>query len=145
VGTADHVRNPVAWLRWRLSHWLNPDGTARLSPAEEAAERARRHRERQALEHAELGIADRAARIRAAYGSAADGGAPERPWTPPAGPQRPLVGWAARSAAPEPRGGPVPPARDWVADPEWLALVAAAAAAVEAEEAARDEPDIRQS
>jgi hypothetical protein len=130
VGTAEQVRSPAAWLRWRLSHWLLPDGTARLSPAEEAAERARLHCERQAAEHAELGIVDRAARIRAAY--APDDPAPERPVAPSAAPrreERPLTGWAARSSAPEPRRAPVP---RWRPDPEWDAAVAAATAAVEA-------------
>jgi hypothetical protein len=139
VGTADQVRSPAAWLRWRLSHWLNPDGTARLSPAEEAAERARRHRERQALEHAELGIAERAARIRAAYGTTADGAAPDRTWTASAAPERaerPLTGWAARSA-PASRPAPVLPVPRWRPDPEWDAAVAVAAAAVEA---AAEEP-----
>jgi hypothetical protein len=140
LGTAEQVRNPVGWLRWRLSHWLNPDGTARLSPAGEAEERARRHRERQALEHAELGIAERAARIRAAHGAAPDDPAPERPWTPPAAPGRagrPLVGWAARSAAPAHPGAPILPVPRWrQPDPEWDAAVAAAAALAEAEEAA---------
>jgi hypothetical protein len=97
VGTAEQVRNPVAWLRWRLSHWLNPDGTARLSPAGEAAERARRHRERQAAEHAELGIAARADRIRADRGGEAAAPAPPPPWTPPADQARAdrvIVDWA---------------------------------------------------
>jgi len=144
VGTAEQVRNPVGWLRWRLSHWLNPDGTARLSPAGEAAERARLHRERQALEHAELGIADRAARIRAAHGAAPDDPAPQRPWTPPAAlarADRPLVGWAARSGAPAPRSAPIPRWRQ--PDPEWDAAVAAAAALAEAEEAAERERTAR--
>lgn len=136
VGTAEQVRSPAAWLRWRLSHWLLPDGTARLSPAEEAAERARLHRERQALEHAELGIAARAARIRAAYGSAPDDApAPEHVAGPSAAPrreERPLTGWAARSSAPPPRRAPVLPVPRWRPDPEWDAAVAAAAAAVEA-------------
>jgi hypothetical protein len=82
VGTAERVRNPAGWLRWRLSHWLNPDGTARPSPAEEAADRARRHRERQAAEHAELGIAARSARIRAANPAELTAPEPQRPWTP---------------------------------------------------------------
>jgi hypothetical protein len=140
VGTAEQVRNPVAWLRWRLSHWLNPDGTARLSPAEEAAERARRHRERQAAEYAEVGIAELAARIRAASGTVPDEPAPQRPWTPPSASARagrPLVGWAARSAAPAPRSAPVLPVPRWrQPHPEWDAAVAAAAATAEAEEAA---------
>jgi hypothetical protein len=143
TGTAEQVRWPAAWLRWRLSHWLNPDGTARLSPAEEAAERARRHRERQALEHAELGITERAARIRAAYGTTAAGEAPERPWTPPTAPrraERPLAGWAARSSAPAARSAPVPA---WRPDPEWDAAVAAAAASAEAEDAAGTAPGPR--
>lgn len=140
LGTADQVRNPVAWLRWRLSHWLRPDGTALPSAAEAAAERARRHRELQALEHAGLGITERAARIRAAHGTTPEEPVPDRPWAPPAGArrqERPLVGWAARSAAPEPRSAPAQPVRDWRTDPEWLAVVAAAAAAVEAEDADR--------
>lgn len=138
LGTAEEVRSPVAWLRWRLSHWLNPDGTARLSPAGEAAERARRHRERQALEHAELGIADRAAEIRAAYGTTADAEAPGRPWTAPTASRRdrPLTGWAARSGAPAARSAPVLPVPRWRPDPGWDAAVAAAAAAAEAEDAA---------
>jgi hypothetical protein len=145
VGTAEQVRNPAGWLRWRLSHWLHPDGTARLSPAGEAAERARRHRARQAAERAELGIAERAARIRAAYGTTADGEAPERPRTASAAPERaerPLTGWAARGSAPAPRRAPVLPVPRWrQPDPEWDAAVAAAAAAVAAEETATSSPE----
>jgi hypothetical protein len=29
---AANLRHPAGWLRWRLSRWLNLDGTAKASP-----------------------------------------------------------------------------------------------------------------
>jgi hypothetical protein len=139
LGTDDHVRHPAGWLRHRLSFWINPDGTRKPAPGEQAAERARQHRERQAREHAELVIAARAAQIRAEQPSEAAVPAPQRPWTPAARPQRAerhLVGWAA----PRPGTAPAQPASAPRYDPEWEAAVAAAAAAVAAEEAASAGP-----
>ena len=64
LGTDDRVRHPVGWLRHRLSFWINPDGTRKPTPGEEAAERARLHRQQQADRRAE------AARTAAAAASA---------------------------------------------------------------------------
>jgi hypothetical protein len=49
----DSVRHPAAWLRWRLSHWLNPDGTPLPSPSQARADAAARHRAGQAAQRAE--------------------------------------------------------------------------------------------
>jgi hypothetical protein len=38
------VRHPAGWLRWRLSHWLQADGTPLPSPSQQRAAAARRHR-----------------------------------------------------------------------------------------------------
>jgi len=48
-----NVRHPAAWLRWRLSHWLNPDGTPLPSPSQARAEAAARHRAALAAQRAE--------------------------------------------------------------------------------------------
>lgn len=58
AGTDDRVRNPAAWLHWRLSHWTGPDGTRKPTPREQAADRARLHRQQQAERRAQ---ADRTA------------------------------------------------------------------------------------
>jgi hypothetical protein len=33
VPRAANLRRPAGWLRWRLSHWLYLDGTAKASPS----------------------------------------------------------------------------------------------------------------
>lgn len=135
---AANVRHPAGWLRWRLSHWLRPDGTALPSPSETRAAAARQHRAYLERRDRELGLASRAAALRIApgydYDSAAPAPAPA--WIPPAGPHRSraprLVAWAARRTAAPPTPQPtahVPRQPGW-----WTAAVAAAAAAV-AEEA----------
>lgn len=62
LGTDDHVRHATGWLRHRLSFWLNPDGTRRPTPREQAAERADLHRRQLADARAE---ADRVAAAKA--------------------------------------------------------------------------------
>jgi hypothetical protein len=47
-----NVRHPAGWLRWRLSLWLNPDGTARPSPGQLAREAAERRRAESAARRA---------------------------------------------------------------------------------------------
>ena len=138
TGTDDHVRNPAAWLRWRLGHWVNADGTLKLTPDEEAAARARRHRAEQARHHEQIGLSARAAAIRAARDSETAAPTPQPRWEPGSGPQvaaQPLVGWAV------PRYGTVPAAAPGASrrDDGWDAVVAVAVAAAEAEEAAMRE------
>ena len=129
-GATDQVRHPAGWLRWRPSHWLLPDGTARPSPDEAAAERARLHREQQARHHDEIGRTTMAARLRAERGGEIAQPAPQQAWTPPPGlrrAERSLAGGAARPC------GTVPTAPTCRSpDPEWEAIVAAAVAAEEA-------------
>jgi hypothetical protein len=82
LGTDDYVRHPVGWLRHRLSFWLNPDGSRKPTPREEATGRARRHREDQTARLAVLGLTARSARIRAEHGTETAAPEPQRPWTP---------------------------------------------------------------
>lgn len=132
---AANVRHPAGWLRWRLSHWLNPDGTAMPSPSQQRAADAERHRAYLERRDRELGLADRAAAIRAALGYESAASAPQPDWSPPrCAVQRPLTGWAAHRSAPQPtvtahRTSPQP---DW-----WTAAVTAAVAAVVGGEGAR--------
>ena len=142
-GSARYARHPVGWLRWRLSHWLLADGTARPSPRQEAAERARRHRRDQARQHAELGLPARAAQLRVLHGTETAVPAPQQPWTRPPARQAAgsrLAGWAARRQAQAPPCGPRGPQPD----PAWDAAVAAAVAAVAAaDDLDRDMPGDR--
>jgi hypothetical protein len=96
-----NVRHPAGWLCWRLSHWLNADGTARPSPSQERSESAERHRAYLARRDRELGIARRAAALRDGGGYETAAPSPQEPWTPP--PRRRdreaapvLAGWVAR-------------------------------------------------
>ena len=127
-----NVRHPAGWLRWRLSHWLNPDGTARPSPSQERSESAERHRAYLARRDRELGIARRAAALRAGGGYETAAPSPQEPWTPP--PRRRgqgvapvLAGWAAR------RGGGSSPAagerREDASQPDRWTVAAASGAA----------------
>jgi len=43
----DRVRDPAAWVRWRLSHWLSRGGLPLASHGQELAAAAARHRARQ--------------------------------------------------------------------------------------------------
>lgn len=71
----DVVRDPAAWLRWRLSHWLGRNGLPRASrsrklAAEDAARRAgqdalRRERALAVKRGAQVDVASRAAELRA--------------------------------------------------------------------------------
>jgi len=58
----ENVRHPVAWLRWRLSQWLDGDGTPLPSRSQQAAEAHRQVRAEQAARRA----SDAAARAQAA-------------------------------------------------------------------------------
>jgi hypothetical protein len=132
-----NVRHPAGWLRWRLSHWLSPDGTAMPSPSQQRVAAAERHRAYLERRDRELGLAGRAEALRAAGGYESAVPAPQADWVPPRCAHRPgprPAGWAARRSGPEPTTqehsgtGPRP---GW-----WTAAVADAAAAVAAEEAA---------
>jgi hypothetical protein len=48
-----NIRHPAGWLRWRLSHWLGPDGTPLPSPGQQRTDAARRHRAYLAARRAE--------------------------------------------------------------------------------------------
>jgi hypothetical protein len=61
LGTAERVRNPAGWLRWRLSHWLRPDGTALPSAGQRNAESAGKTRDEQARRRAEDAARENAA------------------------------------------------------------------------------------
>jgi hypothetical protein len=68
VTRAANVRHPAGWLRWRLSRWLNLDGTAKPSPTWGRAATAHRNRAYLKRRDSVLGIAARAAALRAAGG-----------------------------------------------------------------------------
>jgi hypothetical protein len=130
-----NVRHPASWLRWRLSHWLTPDGAAIPSPTQRRAEAAAKHRSYLARQEHELGLARRSAELRAAhpYDHITPGELPAFPEHPGnsarSWSERRLAGWAAdRQVCTRPQRSPVLPA--W-----WTESVAAAAAAVTAEEA----------
>jgi hypothetical protein len=75
-GWLRNVRNPAAWLAWRLSHWLDPEGKPYPSPSQARAAAAAELRAAQDAERAERGeLAARraepaayAAAIRAQFG-----------------------------------------------------------------------------
>jgi hypothetical protein len=127
---AANVRHPAGWLRWRLSHWLNADGTAMPSPSQQRAATAERHRVYLRRRDHELGLTARAANIRAMGGYETAAPAPQHAWQAPHRTSRTearLAGWAARHSVavvtlPAPSGLPV-----W-----WTAAIAAAARAIAA-------------
>jgi hypothetical protein len=135
-----NVGHPAGWLRWRLAHWLRPDGTALPSPSETRVAAAERHRTYLERRNRELGLPRRTAAIRATPGYKYESAvpAPAPAWTPPTtahySPGLRLAGWAAhRTARPEAPRPATHPARQ----PEWWTeVVAAAAAAVAVEESA---------
>jgi hypothetical protein len=135
---AANVRHPAGWLRWRLSHWLRADGTALPSPSEARAAAAARHRAYLDRRDRELGLASRAAAIRATPGYGDDSALPVAApaWTPPhcGSTGLRLVGWAARGNAGH--QAPRPDAHPAQQPDSWTKAVTAAAAAVAAEETA---------
>lgn len=121
------VRHPAGWLRWRLGHWLTPDGIPLPSRAQQQA----------AACAATPGLdpvhAARSRFLARLYGNESAVPAPQHTWTPPSAPQRrdrPLGGWAGRPVASQPAtalpGGGEP---GW-----WAAVVAQRVAAAREEE-----------
>jgi hypothetical protein len=99
----DNVRHPAAWLRWQLSHWLGPDGTALPSPSQARADAAARHRAEQAARHAE------AARTAAARAADPEGHAARARALLSAALGRPLPRDTARYDLRRPSAGPARP------------------------------------
>jgi hypothetical protein len=137
------VRVPAALLRWRLSHWTYSDGTPIPSRSQDRAERARAAREHRRRQDAELGLAVGRQQLRANNPAAYDQATPDdsaadrqdAPAAPRSAPAR-LVGWAVPRYGPTAPSPPLP--GPYETDPEWRAMMdaAAAAAAAEAEDAA---------
>lgn len=128
-----NVRHPAGWLRWRLSHWLNPDGTAMPSPARQRAAAAEAHRAYLGRRDRELGLAARAAALRAAGSYETAAPAPQPAWVPPRRAVRPeprLAGRAARRDTAAAAGAPAAPRglpawwTDAVPDPVSAAVAA---------------------
>jgi hypothetical protein len=61
------IRHPAGWLRWRLSHWLQADGTSLPSPSQQRADAARHHRAYLAGRERLVPLASRAAALRRMY------------------------------------------------------------------------------
>lgn len=139
IRTPEHRGGAARLLKWRLAQWLYKDGTPLPSPSRQRAERARHARELREARRAELGLADTAARLRAARPenydqvSPADIPPPRRPQAP----RKPATGRPRPKAPAAPDNAPQAPQRPADArpgittDPAWEDAVAASAAAVE--------------